>query len=141
MASHDYPDKFLPPDPRVEEPYRLGPQLALRIAILGAIALAVFAVLFLRLWALQILSGERYLAAAQDNQLRTILDRDGRVLVANVPGTSVRLWPAQLPPKRRYATVKRLATLLNVPMPRLLEEIEKRKGDPLTPITVKTLVD
>jgi penicillin-binding protein 2 len=112
-------------------------------------ALAVFAVLFLRLWALQILSGDQYLAAAQDNQLRTIrleaprgpiLDRDGRVLVANVPGTAVRLWPAQLPKNRRYATVKRLAELLNVEMPQLLAQIESRKGDPLTPITVKTAV-
>lgn len=148
MASHPS-DRFLPPDPRVEEPYRLTPQLALRIAILGAVALGIFAILFLRLWALQILSGERYLSVAQENQLRTIrkeaprgpiLDRDGRILVTNVPGTAVRLWPAQLPANRRYATVKRLATLLNVPMPRLLAEIEERKGDPLTPITVKTAV-
>ena len=32
-------DRFLPPDPRVEEPYRLTPQLALRIGILGGVAL------------------------------------------------------------------------------------------------------
>ena len=149
MASFGGADRFLPPDPRVEEPYRLTPQLALRIGILAAIALGLFAILFLRLWALQILSGDRYLAAAQNNQLRTIrleaprgaiLDRNGRPLVVNVPGTSVRLWPAQLPKNRRYATVKRLATLLNVPMPGLLKEIEARKGDPLTPITVKTAV-
>jgi penicillin-binding protein 2 len=142
-------DRFLPPDPRVEEPYRLTPQLALRIGILGAVALGLFAILFLRLWALQVLSGDRYLAAAQDNQLRLIrldaprgpiLDRDGRALVTNVPGTAVRLWPEQLPKDRRYATVKRLAQLLNVEMPWLLGEIEKRKGDPLTPITVKTAV-
>ena len=55
---------FLPPDPRVEEPYRFTPQLALRVAILGAIALAVFGVLFFRLWALQVLSGPQYLQAA-----------------------------------------------------------------------------
>jgi len=49
-------DRFLPPDPRVESPYRFTPQLALRIGILGAVALAVFGVLFFRLWALQVLS-------------------------------------------------------------------------------------
>ena len=31
--------RFLPPDPRVREPYRLTPQLALRVGILGAVAL------------------------------------------------------------------------------------------------------
>ena len=45
--------------------------MALRVAILAAIALAVFAVLFLRLWSLQVLSGSKYEHAALNNQLRT----------------------------------------------------------------------
>src|SRR5581483_3057326 len=78
--------RFLPGDPRVAEPYRLTPQLALRVAILGFLALAVFAVLFLRLWALQVLSGDKYLREANTNRVRTlpipaqrglILDRNG----------------------------------------------------------------
>ena len=100
MASARAPSRrFLPGDPRVEEPYRLTPQLALRVAILGFLALALFAVLFLRLWALQVLSGDRYLAQANDNRVRTlrleaprgpILDRNGRVLVTNVAGHARR---------------------------------------------------
>ena len=39
--------RFLPADPKVHEPYRLTPQLALRVGILGALALGVFAVLTL----------------------------------------------------------------------------------------------
>ena len=35
--------RFLPSDPRVEEPYRLTPRLALRIGVLGTVAIAVFA--------------------------------------------------------------------------------------------------
>ena len=66
------PGRFLPGDPRTEEPYRLTPQLAFRVAILAFLALTVFAVLFLRLWALQVLSGDRYLAAANDNRVRTL---------------------------------------------------------------------
>ena len=61
MASGDFPRRsrrFLPRDPRVEEPYRLTPQLAFRVAILAFLALGIFAVLFLRLWALQVLSGD-----------------------------------------------------------------------------------
>jgi penicillin-binding protein 2 len=138
--------RFLPPDPRVAEPYRLTPQIAFRLAVLGMILLAVFAVLFLRLWALQILSGPQYLQAAQNNQLRTIrlqaprgpiLDRNGNVLVGNTVGHSVQIWPADLPKKGRYQMLKRLSQILNVPVGEMAHEIAKRKDDPLSPVTVK----
>src|SRR5213080_915821 len=89
-------NRFLPPDPRVEEPYRFTPQLALRLGILGAVALIVFGILFFRLWALQVLSGPQYLHAALDNQVRSIrvpaqrgeiLDRNDHALVSTAPGT------------------------------------------------------
>src|SRR6058998_2166873 len=101
--------RFLPQDPRAAVPYRLTPSLALRIGVLGMLALVVFAVLFLRLWALQVLSGAQYLRAAQNNQLRTvrtpaprgpILDRNGRVLVTVRAGTEVQIWPSSLPKSR-----------------------------------------
>jgi penicillin-binding protein 2 len=141
--------RFLPPDPSVEAPYRLTPGLALRVGILGVLALAVFCVLFFRLWSLQVLSGETYLAAAQGNQLRTIrieaprgtiLDRNGRVIVDNVPGTAVKLWVGDLPPKRRYEVIRRLAWVLDVRPVRLAKEVDARINDPLNPITVKTAV-
>jgi penicillin-binding protein 2 len=141
--------RFLPPDPRVAEPYRFTPQLAVRVGVLGAVALAVFAVLLLRLWALQVLSGDRYLVAAQQNQVRTlrveaprgsIVDRNGRPIVTNVPGTAVQLRPADMPEQGRYRMVQELAKLLQVPVSDVTKAIEARKGDPLTPITVKTAV-
>lgn len=141
--------RFLPPDPRVAEPYRLTPQLALRVGVLAALALAVFAVLFLRLWALQVLSGDRYVRAAQNNQLRTIpieaprgaiFDREGRLLVTNVPGTAVKLWPADMPEEGRYRMVQKLSAILRVPVRDITAAIEERKDDPLTPVTLKTAV-
>jgi len=141
--------RFLPPDPGVEAPYRLTPGLAFRVGILGIVALAVFAVLFFRLWSLQVLSGDTYLAAAQGNQLRTIrleaprgtiLDRHGRVIVDNVAGTAVTLWVGDLPRNRRYAVIKHLADVLNVPPLQLAKEVDERIADPLNPITVKTAV-
>jgi penicillin-binding protein 2 len=140
--------RFLPPDPRVAEPYRLTPKLAVRIGILGMLALAVFAVLFLRLWALQVLSGDQYLQAAQNNQLRTvrvaaprgpILDRNGRKLVTNRPGLAIQIWPADLPdtwPQRRDE-IRRLARVLDIPVRGIWRAIKEREGDPLTPVTVK----
>ena len=113
------------------------------------LALAVFAVLFFRLWSLQVLSGQTYLAAAQGNQLRTIrleaprgtiLDRNGRVIVDNVPGTAVKLWVGDLPSKRRYEVIRRLAWVLNVRPVTLAKEVDTRVNDPLNPITVKTAV-
>jgi penicillin-binding protein 2 len=138
--------RFLPADPRVAEPYRLTPQIAFRLAVLGMLLLAVFAVLFLRLWALQILSGPQYLQAAQNNQLRTIrlqaprgpiLDRNGNVLVGNTIGHSIQIWPADLPKKGRYQLLKRLSAILNVPVGEMAQEIAKRKDEPLSPVTVK----
>jgi penicillin-binding protein 2 len=141
--------RFLPPDPRVVEPHRLTPALALRVAILGAIALAAFVVLFFRLWSLQVLSGDEYLNAAQSNQLRLIrveaprgpiLDRQGRVVVSNVPGTAIQLWVGDMPKERRYDLVQRLAQVLDVSARALAREVEERRLDPLTPIVVKTSV-
>src|SRR5437868_7462252 len=106
LASSARAGRFLHGDPRVAEPYRFTSQLAFRVAILAFLALAVFAVLFLRLWALQVLSGQKYLAAANDNRVRTssveaprgvVVDRNGHVLVRNVAGSRVVLLPTLLP--------------------------------------------
>jgi penicillin-binding protein 2 len=140
--------RFLPGDPRVEEPYRLTPQLALRIAVLGAAAFVVFAVLFLRLWALQVLSGAHYANAAVSNQVRRmpieaprgpILDREGRVLVTNVPGTAVKIWTSDLPRRGRLDELWRLARIVHM-RPRELVRMVASHTDALTPLTVKEAV-
>lgn len=141
--------RFLPPDAKVAAPYRLTPGLALRVGILGAFAIAAFAILFFRLWSLQVLSGDVYLNAAQNNQLRLlrveaprgpILDRNGKVIVGNTPGTAVKLWVGDMPKQGRYEMVSRLATVLGVAPQQLAREVDVRSADPLTPITVKTAV-
>jgi len=142
---------FLPPDPRVEEPYRFTPQMALRLAVFGVLAIVVFAVVFFRLWALQVISGEHYLEDARNNQIRTfrpaaprgsIVDRDGDVLVSNMPGTLVEIWPAALedaPVAERNAMLKRLSRLLGVPVKRVRLKVEERlRTDPLTPVAIST---
>ena len=141
--------RFLPPDPRVEEPYRVTPPMALRIGILGFVAVILFGALFFRLWALQVISGERYLEEARNNQVRTfrapatrgtISDRDGDLLVSNVPGTAVQLWPAaldEMPEATRTAVVRRVSRLLGVPAKGIRAALRSRANDPLTPVTVK----
>jgi penicillin-binding protein 2 len=139
---------FLPPTPGVAEPFRLTPQLALRIAILGGIAIAVFGVLLFRLWALQVLSGPQYLHAALNNQLRSVpleaprgpvLDRNGLTIVDNSAGTAVQLWPADLPGTwtARLNELRRLSKIINVPVAEMVKELNKRGSDPATPVTVQ----
>jgi penicillin-binding protein 2 len=109
----------------------LTPQLAFRVAIVGGIALAAFAIIFFRLWYLQVLSGDKYVAEAQNNQLRElkvqaprgeIVDREGRVLVRNRVGYAVKLTPDRLPDDEgeRLALYRRLAKLLRM-RPRVVE--------------------
>ena len=145
--------EFLPPDPRVEEPYRVTPQMAIRIAILGTVAVALFAALFFRLWALQVISGEHYLDEARNNQVRTfrvpasrggIADRNGELLVSNRPGTLVQVWPAalaEMPRAKRVAIVRRLSTLLDLPVTEIRRALRRHADDPLTPVTVKEGVE
>ncbi len=138
----------MPGDPRVSEPYRLTPQLALRVAVLGFVALALFAVLFLRLWALQVLSGTRYLAQANDNRVRTlkleaprgaILDATGHVLVRNVAGTRLELWPSDLPKTWpvELSELRKLASITGIPTSSIVAELKAHGADPLTPVVVQ----
>src|ERR687895_1344348 len=87
----------------------MSPQLALRVAIMGSITFALFAIVFFRLWYLQVLSGDKYLAEANDNRVREIkvqaprgeiVDSEGRVLVDNRTGLAVKVSPDKLPEDR-----------------------------------------
>ena len=86
------------------------PQLALRVAILGGIAFALFAIVFLRLWFMQVLTGDRYRQDALDNRVRTVAisaprgsirDREGHAIVENRVATVVQLDPRKLPQAER----------------------------------------
>ena len=127
----------------------ITPQLALRVAILGGIALAMFAIVFFRLWYLQVLSGEKYLAQANDNQVRDIVlpaprgrivDRDGNRLVDNRRSVAVQLDPAGIPPPgpRRAALYRRLGRVLGDPPAKIAREVaEQRQVLPYAHVIVK----
>jgi penicillin-binding protein 2 len=84
----------------------ITPQLAVRVALLGGFAFVLFAIVFFRLWFLQVLSGEDYVAKARENRVRKvrieaprgdIVDRDGRVLVKTRIAPVVQIVPGSLP--------------------------------------------
>jgi penicillin-binding protein 2 len=131
----------------------ITPQLAVRVAIIGGVALALFAVVFFRLWYLQVLSGDRYRAEANNNRVREItvqaprgriVDRNGRVLVDNRIAFAVTLSPDKLPDDRhgKKKLYSRLAGVLGMKQGEVDREVsEQLKLLPFSPATVKSDVE
>src|SRR3954454_21010980 len=127
----------------------LTPQLALRVAVIGGIALVAFAVIFFRLWYLQVLSGDKYLAEANNNRLREIkvqaprgkiVDRNGRVLVDNRTGLAVKISPDKLPKDRtdRRRLYRKLGRVLGESPKRVGHQVRRQlKALPFSSATVK----
>jgi penicillin-binding protein 2 len=131
----------------------ITPKLALRVAIIGGAALALFAIVFFRLWYLQVLSGDEYRAEANANRVREItvqaprgeiVDREGRTLVENRVGLSVQLTPGEIPeePAKLDRLYRDLSGVLDVSA----KELEKRANEqfeqlPFSAATVDQDVD
>lgn len=124
-----------------------GSRLALRIAVLGGIAVALFGVLFFRLWNLQVISGEKYLAEAKNNRTRTfkdiaprgdILARNGETIADNRTSLALQLNTQKLPEDRREerAELARIGGLVKMDMheirKRIREEEAVAAGAPVT---------
>jgi penicillin-binding protein 2 len=124
-----------------------GSRLSLRVAVAGGVGVVLFAVLFFRLWNLQVLSGDEYLAEAQNNRTREIkviaprgdiLDRDGEVLVDNRTSLALQLNTSKLPedPAEEKAELARLGDLAHMSLRKvrrtIAEEEEVAAGAPVT---------
>jgi penicillin-binding protein 2 len=122
-------------------------RLSLRIAVLGGVAVALFAVLFFRLWDLQVLSGSQYLAEAKNNRTRefrviaprgNVLDRDGNVLVDNRTSLALQLNTQKLPedPAEEGDELRRLGGLAKMSLRRVRRTIRESEevaaGAPVT---------
>lgn len=135
-----------PPDSRRAP---VSPQLALRVAVIGGIALALFAIIFFRLWFLQVLSGDKYLAQANDNRVRDvvvaaprgdIVDRSGRVMVDSRVAIAAQIQSQELPedPAQRASLYRRLGAVLRMSPRRIAETVdEQKKLLPYANITIK----
>lgn len=124
-------------------------RLALRLAIFGGFAVVLFGVLFFRLWLLQVLDGEKYLAEAKNNRTRSyrvsaprgeILDRDGEVMVGNRTSFALQVNPRKLPadPVQRRQELSRLAELTHSSLRRVRRTMhEELKLAPSAPVTLR----
>ena len=131
----------------------LTPKLAFRVAVIGGVALVMFSIIFFRLWYLQVLSGDNYVAAARENRVREIkvqaprgeiVDRHGQPLVRNRPSLSIKVTPDKLPQAKadREEVYRRLAKLLGLKPARLERRVERElKALPYSKPTIKQDVD
>ncbi|HTT96046.1 MAG TPA: penicillin-binding protein 2 [Solirubrobacterales bacterium] len=123
-------------------------RMALRIAVVGGVAVALFAILFFRLWSLQIIDGASNLAEAKNNRTRSakiiaprgkIVARNGDVLVDNRTSLALQVDPTKLPedPAEEAAELKQIGELVHLKLPQVRKRIAEEEkivaaGAPLT---------
>jgi len=125
-----------------------------RYVVLGAAGLVLLAILFFRLWSLQIVTGDKYLAEANQNRTRevrvpaprgAILDRDGNVLVDNRNSMALQLDPIELPgePAERRELFTRVGKILGRDAAWVRRRVARELKDnpPGSPITLVQDVD
>ena len=128
-------------------------RFALRVAILGGIGLVAFVIIFLRLWYLEVLSGDEYLAEAQNNQVREftvqaprgkVLDRRGEVLVDNRTALELQVKETDLPqdPERRARLFARVGEVAGLRPGQIRNKIRaEAKACSACPATLRRDVD
>ncbi len=108
---------------RRDRPIIQLPSIALRVAVIVGIAAVLFGIVFFRLWFLQILSGQEFVAQANDNRLSSvkvvaprgyIVDRNGKVIVGNRAGEAVGIRLMDVPKGSLEEELARLAPVLGV---------------------------
>jgi penicillin-binding protein 2 len=106
-----------------------------RIMVISFVVGAIFFVLLLRLWHLQILNADDYRSMSENNRLRfvpiaasrgAIMDRSGKVLVSNRPSFSLAVVPQEV--KDKDGLLDRLARLIGLDRAELEERWNKVKG-------------
>jgi penicillin-binding protein 2 len=123
-------------------------RMALRIAVIGGFAVALFGILFFRLWDLQILEGAENLAQAKSNRTRStkvvaprgeILYNNGEVLVDNRTSLALQVDTSKLPEEEaaQNAELKEIGELVHMKLPQVLKVMKEEQevvaaGAPLT---------
>jgi penicillin-binding protein 2 len=123
-------------------------RMALRIAVVGGVGVALFAILFFRLWTLQIIEGSDNLAQAKNNRTRStkivaprgkIVARNGEVLVDNRTSLALQVDTSKLPEETaaKNAELKEIGALVHMKLPQVLKRIKEEEevvaaGAPLT---------
>lgn len=118
-------------------------ELSYRAAAVRVVTLAVFLVLALAFFRVQVLSSDRYEVQSQENRLRPVtlpaprgllVDRHGVVLADNVPGYSVALLASS--EDSLLARLDRLASLLPLDSSQVAGIVRRYLGAPTEPVVL-----
>lgn len=100
------------------------------IRLFAVLIVAAFAILAYNLYQIQVVQGDTYKRAADENRIRelrtdaprgVIYDRNGEVLVRNEPQYNVAIVPADVPTDRQDEMLKKLSVLIDAPLETRIE--------------------
>lgn len=118
-------------------------QLRGRYAVLMLVIVFVLGSLLVRLWTMQVLSGQSFAAQAEDNRIRNVsiesprgkvLDRNRRPLITNRPALAVTVVPTAVDD---IDLLTRLSGLLKMPVAEIQEKIRSSRTEALKPRIIK----
>ena len=124
----------------------LNQSIAVRLAVLGGIAIALLALLTMRLWFLQVIGSEAFASQAEVNRLRTvqsegargqIIDRNGVVLADTVPVQNLEARPLELSGARRERVIKLLSSRIDVPVAQMRKKLADGDLTAYRPVVLK----
>lgn len=120
------------------------PSLTFRAGVLGGFAVLLFAVLIFRIWFLQVLSGDDYIAMAENNRVRIIreeaprgliYDRNMNPLVENRAGLAVTVFPAAM--VNPQAELIALSQAIGTPVEEIQQQLALHQEDTYRSVVVK----
>jgi penicillin-binding protein 2 len=126
----------------------LSPQLAIRVATIGGVALILFAIILFRLWYLQVLSGPQYVQLANVNRVRDIpiqaprgdiVDRAGKPIVSSRQAVAVQITQSQLPKTKagRADLYTRLGAVIGMKPSAIRTIMHSKVNVPYANVTIK----
>lgn len=138
--------KVKPDETTYYRPDAAQENLQRRIVILGIVIAIAFAVMFTRLWFMQIVSGDEYRKKAEGNRIREIsveaprgqiLDRNGLVMVKNRNALTISVVPAELK-EQKEVVISRLSKLLGMGAKEIDFKIEKSQAPNRRAVLIKS---
>lgn len=110
-----------------------GTRLRRRLLLFRAVAILTFVALAAQLWRMQVVEGKYYQTKAENNRIRllplapvrgVVYDRNGELLVRNVPSFSISIVPADLPREQEGLVARRLSQLIGLEPQEIMRRVK-----------------
>lgn len=125
-------------------PQEVSKNFEARVLVIQGLVLAIFAVLGIRFYVLQVMRHEQYTQRAENNRIRDIpilatrgqiLDRNGKILVDSTPAFNVVVYPEDIEDRER--TISALVENLGIDRDEVTKELSNPYRPKSEPILVK----